>query len=298
MRIKNATVRSVELPSIEQIRPLIEEQEFKPLGENFSFTCGFENDPNTGELVTPIPGGYSFMLRIDEKILPRSVVKAETARRLKEKESEKGSPLSKDEKNVLSENVRYELIKKALIKTTTVRAFYSEQKKRLIVESATQSKVERLIEKISNINGCWIAGTNAGEWQEKITEDLTAFINGNSEALGELNPGDTCALKGALGKASFSPNVLDTAKAGLLEAISAGMKVDRIELEHETLTFKVGKDIDVLKSIQDFLTDDELADREELDAAALWRVEAGAQILMIIAAHDALVARYAATKSQ
>lgn len=303
MRIKNATVRSVELPSIEQIRPLIEEQEFHPLGESFRLTAGFEKNEVTGELVTPIPGvGYSFTLRLDEKIIPAAAVKAATEEKIKQTEAAENRKVGKKEQREIKDSIILGMIKTAPFKSKKVDIFFCQDSNKLVIASSSSSMVKLVEDKVISMTGRATRAASSGDWKSKITQDLFAFVEGNKEAFGEFNPGDSVSVKNPdMGKATFNPKSLDYANKGIKEAIEVGMAVDKIELEFQTLAFKVGgKDLDALASIKDFgeLSEDEKTSREDLDKAELWRVESAVQVLMILATHNALIRRYAATKSQ
>jgi recombination associated protein RdgC len=307
MKIKKATIRSVELPSIDKISPLIEEQEFTPLGENFSVTSGFEKNEITGDLVTPIPGlGYSFTIRLDQKIIPAAVLKTATEEKIKEIEATQGRKVRQKESREIKAEIYSSLIKTAPIKSTRVISFYNDTAKRLLIIASTQALAQLVTDKLLKLTGVRATPCAIGNSEElrKITADLSNFVLHKEASFGDFNPGDSVSLKSPLkgaafkGSATFNPQTLDYAQAGIKEAIAVGMMVSKIELEYQAMTFKVGNDIDVLTSIEDFgaLSDDEKASREDLDKAELWRIESAAQVLMILDTHSALIARYATTK--
>lgn len=300
MKIKNATIRSVELPSIEKIKPLIEEQEFRPLGEKFISTSGFEKNQLTGELVTPLVGvGYAFTVREDVKAIPAAAVKSATEEKIKEIEIEQKRKLGKKESREIRDAIFLEMVPKAIIKTKKIDCFYVEAEKRLLIASASSSLVGLVSDKILNMTGmmpqsCW---DTSEDWKKKVTEDLSKFVKGEKEAFGEFNAGDSVSLKNEdTGKATFNPKILDYAYKGITEAVSNGMVVDKVELEHETLSFKIGgKDLDAITQIKDFgaLSSEETDSRNDIDKSELWRVESAAQVIMLLATHRALVKRYA-----
>lgn len=304
MKIKNATIRSVELPTLEKIKPLIEEQGFHPLGEKFISTSGFEKNEFTGELVTPLVGvGYAFTVREDVKSIPASAVKSAVEEKIKEIENEQKRKVGNRESREIRDAIFLEMIPKAIIKTKRVDCFYISVEKRLLIASASGSLVELVSDKILYLTGmmprsCW---DTSEDWKKKVTADLSKFVEGEKEAFGAFNAGDSVSLKSEeMGKATFNPRVLDYAYKGITEAVSNGMVVDRIELEHETLSFKIGgKELDAITQIKDFgaLSDEEKSSREELDKSELWRVESATQVLTILATHAALIERYAPKKT-
>ncbi|MNL06487.1 DNA translocase FtsK [compost metagenome] len=82
---------------------------------------------------------------------------------------------------------------------------------------------------------------------------------------------------------------LDDARQGLLEGLKGDMQVELMELVHEGVSFKLAHDFK-LRSI-DFhgeLTEDEEDQRDNADAAYLWRIEAATQLLQLVATIKAL----------
>ncbi|EFA0148247.1 recombination-associated protein RdgC, partial [Escherichia coli] len=75
--IKSAIIFKAELPSAEALSKHLSECLFTDILESHYFSCGFIPNIVTNEVVTPIEGGFLLSYRIDEKILPKSVIARE-----------------------------------------------------------------------------------------------------------------------------------------------------------------------------------------------------------------------------
>ncbi|MDI9095804.1 recombination-associated protein RdgC, partial [Providencia rettgeri] len=71
-----------ELPSAEALENHLKELPFIDILESHSISYGFIPNKTTGELVTPIEGGYIITFRIDEKIIPKAAIAFEVNRRI------------------------------------------------------------------------------------------------------------------------------------------------------------------------------------------------------------------------
>lgn len=287
--INQAIIYKAELPTAEALATHVNDCLFEPIGETFSFSLGFVPNKATGELVNAIPGGLSFTVRHDEKILPKAAVNRAVDEAIKAAEEERGA-LDDEERGIIKENVLSELVRNALVKTTVVNAFYDAERKFLIVPAAKRlaGLVVGLLVKaagsvttttihISDIKNGLTTRLKTHLEREESCEDPSPF--------GVFKLGDAVLLKEKSNKASFDLDNLDLAKQGLIEALAGGMQVERIQLEHGSLSFKLTKDFH-LKGLDFFgdLTPEEEQEREEADFAQLWRIEAGAQTIQVAAA--------------
>ncbi len=289
---KNAIVFSAELPSGELVLHHIAELPFEPIGPTFVSRSGFIPNPVTKELVTPIEGGFSVTIQLDEKILPKAAVSNAIESALAARATELARELEDDEIEFTTAQTMTTLIANALVKTTTVNAFYCEEEKLLIIPTTSkplsQAVMRLLIQAIGSVKTSTIHVDNI---KGGLTTRLKNYLNGDSEAFGDFELGETCNLKQKADKANFSLHDLDGARQGLLEGLVAGMQVELMELVHEGVSFKLTNDFK-LRGI-DFhgeLTEDEQAalDDAEGDGAYLWRLEAATQLLQVVATIKAL----------
>jgi recombination associated protein RdgC len=296
--IKNAVVFSAELPSRDLMLGHLAEIPFAPVGETFVSRAGFILNSTTAELVTPIEGGYSFSVRLDEKLLPKTAVKRAIADAIidyAEAEELEVSDLDEDLIGLLKEQTMAKLIANALIKTTIVHCFYSEAAQFLIVPTTSsplaQVVMGLLIKAVGSVKTSTIHVSNI---KGGLTTRLKNYLGMDGEdsdetAFDGFKLGASCLLKLKSDKAKFDMHDLTEASAGIREALSGEMEVELMELIHNDVAFKLTHDFK-LRGL-DFggeLTEEEEQKLEEADAAFAWRLVAATQLLQVVALIDAL----------
>ncbi len=295
--IPNAIVFQADLPSIELVTQHLAELPFEPVGPVFRSRAGFVPNAVTGELVTPIEGGFSFTVRLDEKILPGAAVRRAVADAIAahaEAEDIAVADLDEDTVGRITEATMTDLIAHALIKTTVVNCFYSAEHNFLIIPTTgkplAQTVVALLIKAIGSVKTSTI---HVSDIKGGLTARLRNFLDGNEQAFDGFELGDTCNMKHKNDKANFAMGDLNAAREGLLECLEGDMHVELMELVHKGVAFKLTHDFK-LRGIEYHgeLTDDEQTEREEADAAFLWRLEAATQLLQLVDTIIALCALF------
>lgn len=296
--IKNGVVFSAELPSRDLMLGHLAELPFEPVGKTFVSRAGFILNSTTAELVTPIEGGYSFSVRLDEKMLPKTAVKramADAITAYAELNELDVSELDEDLIGQLNESTMSNLIANALIKTTIVHCFYSEAEHYLIVPTTSspmaQTVMSLLIKAVGSVKTSTIHVSNI---KGGLTTRLKNYLGMDGEdsdetAFDGFKLGASCLLKLKSDKAKFDMHDLTEASAGIREALTAEMEVELMELIHHDLAFKLTHDFK-LRGL-DFggeLTEEEEQKLEEADAAFAWRLTAATQLLQVVALIDAL----------
>lgn len=287
--ITNAIVFAAELPSIELVAQHLAEIPFEPIGPVFRSRAGFIANPVTGELVTPIEGGFSFTVRSDEKILPGAAVRQAINEAIDAEESEIERPLDVDERGAISEAIVARLIENALVKTTVVNCFYSINDKFLIVPTTgkplAQTVMGLLIKAVGSVKTATIHVDNI---KGGLTTRLKNFLGDGDlppqeNAFEGFKLGETCNMKHKSYKANFNMGDLREARQGIIEALEGDMEVELMELVHEGVSFKLTHDFKLRGiSFDGELTEDEEAQREDADIAFLWRLEAATQLLQLV----------------
>lgn len=288
--IKNAIVFKAELPRQEVLAEHLAELPFEPVGETFVSRSGFIPNGATGELLTPIEGGCSFTLRYDEKILPASAVRQAVSAAIEEATTAQGQELDGDEIGAIKERVTTELIAKALIKTTIVHAFYHAESNFLVVPTTNKHLAQVVIGSLIKVVGSVKTSTiHVDNIKGGLTTRLRNYLDGDGEAFGEFTMGDSVQLKDKKDRVSIDLGSLDNAKRTLGEALENKLMVERMALTHHDVAFKLTHNFQI-KGIEfcGELTEDEEAQREDADAAFLWRLEAATQLLQLVATIQAL----------
>lgn len=295
--ISNAIVFQADLPSIELVAQHLAEIPFEPVGQVFRSRAGFIPNSVTGELVTPIEGGYSFTVRLDEKILPAAAVRravADAVEAYAEEHELEVAEIDKDTAGQIAESTMTNLIANALIKTTVVNCFYSADHNFLIIPTTgkplAQTVVALLIKAIGSVKTSTI---HVSDIKGGLTTRLRNFLDGNEKAFDGFELGDTCNLKHKSDKANFNMGDLTAAREGLQECLDGEMQVELMELTHKGVSFKLTNDFK-LRGIHFHgeLTEDEEAQREDADEAFMWRLEAATQLLQLVDTIIALCALF------
>lgn len=295
--INNAIVFQADLPALELVAQHLAEIPFEPVGPVFRSRAGFIPNAITGELVTPIEGGYSFTVRLDEKILPASAVRRAIADAIDAYAVVNIIPVEElDEDTVgrITEQTITDLIAHALIKTTVVNCFYSAEHNFLIIPTTgkplAQTVVALLIKAIGSVKTSTIHVDNI---KGGLTTRLKDYLDGNDAAFEGFELGDTCNLKHKSDTANFNMGDLTNARQGLYEALKDEMKVELMELVHKGVSFKLTHDFKLRSiSFDGELTEDEEEQRESADAAFLWRLEAATQLVQLVDTIIALCALF------
>lgn len=300
--ISNAIVFQADLPSLELVAQHLAEIPFEPVGPVFRSRAGFIPNAITGELVTPIEGGYSFTVRLDEKILPASAVRRAVHDALTEHakaEDVATHDLDPDTIGRIEEETMTNLIAHALIKTTVVNCFYSSEHNFLIIPTTgkplAQTVVALLIKAIGSVKTSTIHVSNI---KGGLTARLKNYLGADDmppleEAFEGFKLGESCNLKHKSDKANFDMSNLDDARQGLLECLKGDMEVELMELVHKGVSFKLTHDFKLRSiSFDGELTEDEQEQREDADDAFLWRLEAATQLLQLVDTIIALCALF------
>ena len=146
--IRNARIFKAALPQNHNV--MAEELgklRHDPLSPGQVKTQGFTTHSANGELVVPFPGGYAFMLRTDERIIPPSVVSAE----LDALEKREGRKLTRQERTEAREGIIFDLAKSALYRTRYTPAYFLSGAGYLIVDSAAKKPAQELVGRLVQV---------------------------------------------------------------------------------------------------------------------------------------------------
>jgi recombination associated protein RdgC len=295
---KNAVTFSADLPSRDLMLTHLAEIPFAPIGEVMLSRAGFILNGTTGELVTPIEGGYAFSVRLDEKLLPKAAVTRAVADAIQAYADDNEldiADLDEDLIGLLTEQTMTKLIANALIKTSIVHCFYSEAAQFLIVPTTSkplaQTVMSLLIKAVGSVKTSTIHVSNI---KGGLTTRLKNYFGedgepGDESAFDGFELGTSCLLKYKNDKAKFDMGDLTIARAGLIEALEADMEVELMELIHHDVAFKLTHDFK-LRGIQFLaeLTEEEAEKLDGADSAFAWRLTAATQLLQVVALIDAI----------
>jgi len=279
--IKAARIYACELPSLSAINATLKDNAFVPLTEQESLRAGFE-PVFGGDYAFSFHSGYAFQLRYDEKIMPNAVIKEKQALRVAEIENDENRKLPSKERMAVRDEVIFEMLKQAFVKTQRITCFYDPANKHLFVPTASGKLADivtgKLIRAIGSIKSTTIYCDGI---KQSLSSKLHEFLNNGSDSadgIGGFLVDGSCKLKAESGKTvSVKGSDIFAAKDAILETLQQAGLVTELALSTESVYFRIGHDF-VLRGIS-FLDDEsEYEPDSEEDA---FRHVAGVQVLLL-----------------
>jgi len=276
--IKNAIVYAAELPGCDDLTKHLLERPYEPIGATELSRTSFVPHHLSGELVTRFEGGFAFCMRLDEKILPKAIVKASAVARIARIEQVSGKRLSKVERLAIHDDQMIQLAKTALVKTAIITVYYRTDKNYLIVPSSKGMAsliVGTLIQVVGSVKTTTI---HISDIKNGLTTRLKNHLGDDDEAFAaqEFSLGEQVELARKSEQVNYRLEALDSAKANILERIEIGFEVRALSLSYGGVEFKLNQDF-TFKQIA-FL--DEVDSSAEDDAVYTWQQEAAIQTLL------------------
>lgn len=286
--IKSAIVYKAEIPaSITTLHNHLSEQSFAPPMALQLRSVGFVpvNEESGCSLATSYPGGVAFRVRVDEKVIPSSIIKAEVDKIAESVLRETGRKPGKKHRAEIKDEVMVDLAQRALVRTVaSVTCFYHNLSRFLIV--ATTSKkianicISLLIKAVGSVKTETI---HISEIKHGLTTRLNSWVNGDLDAFGAFSPADQAALADTEGrKLAVKMGSLQIAREGLSHAIQRGFTVTSLGFVHGEAEFRLTDDFR-LKGLSHIDT------TEEGDAEDLWASGAADQVATVVKIVNELV---------
>jgi len=281
--IKAARVYSCELPSLASINAILRENEFIPLGEKDSLRAGFE--PVFGnDFAFSFHSGYAFKLRYDEKIMPSAVIKEKQALRVAEIENDENRKLGSKERMAVRDEVIFEMLSHAFVKTQRITCFYDPANKHLFVPTSSGKLADivtgKLIKAIGTIKATTIYCDGIKQSLSAKLRDYLSAEYAEFAAIGSFHADGVCKLKAEGGKTlSVKGEDIVESKSAIIEALEQGGMVTELALTDESVYFRIGHDF-VLRGIS-FFTDPEKEEPDFEGEEDEFRTIAGIHVLLL-----------------
>lgn len=146
MLARNATIITFSNITPAGLEAAVERRPFVPCGAIESSSAGFV-PPAHGNVAMSRRAGnvIAIAMREDSKILPACVVQAEVKRRAEELEEQQGFKPGRRQIKELKEVVTDDLLAKAFIRTTIIRAWFDFDASLLVIDAASDTKTDNLI---------------------------------------------------------------------------------------------------------------------------------------------------------
>jgi recombination associated protein RdgC len=278
--IKKAIVYAATLPQAHHLGMHLAERPYAPIGETELARISFVPHKISNELVTEFVGGYAFCMRLDEKILPKAIVRARAEERIAKIQSQTGARLSKVERLAIHDDTLVQLAKTALVKTAIITVYYREDKNLLIVPVTSKLLASHVIGTLIQVVGSVKTTTiHISDIKSGLTTRLKNHLNDNHEAfaVNEFLVGEQVELARGGQKVTYKLDALDAAKVGILERIESGFEVRALSLGYGGVEFKLNQDF-TFKQIG-FL--DDIEHNPEDDGLYIWQQEASIQSMLV-----------------
>lgn len=204
--------------------------------------AGFVEPIEHEGLALSFNGGYAFALRYDEKIIPGSVVTAETKKRAAELEEQQGFKVGCKQLRELKEFTYATLLPRALTRSRIVTCFYLTAHRLLIVPTTSESLANRVTNQLVKAMGAKKATTiYVSTAKGSLTNRLTEYLGGQVDAFDGFSVGSKVKLVGLSGE-KFALELNDglhRRPEGMNEAIISGSQVTEIELVADGVVFRL-----------------------------------------------------------
>ena len=290
--IKAAITYKATIPTaVGALTKHLEEKTFAECTEMQVRSVGFVPPCEDDErLVQTFPGGLAFAVRIDEKIIPASTVKAEVEKRAASIKADAGRKPGKHERAKIRDAVMADLCRRALVKTKAkVTCFYDEQSGYLIVPTSSKAIADictsLLVQAVGSVKTETI---NVADVKHGLTTRLKKWLDdGECGAFGDFDPCDSVTLATTGKKITVKMESLDLATRGLQEAVTAGFSVTSIGFHYIGMDFRLTDDFH-MKGI--YFADSSIPKGDEEDPAEdPWATAAAMQVSAVSAAINVLV---------
>lgn len=282
--MKSAIIFKAELPTAEKLQESLKELMFTPISEFSRVSYGFVPHDVTSEVITPLveTAGYAIQLRVDEKVMPKEVIKKKLDEKIEAIKAEAGEnfTVGKELKAELTGEIVTDILPVALVKTTLVNAVYLEKSNLLIVNASSKKLASRLMGMLIRCIGSVTTTTvHVSSVKQGVTEKLRRYCAGQDGALEGFELGSKCSLSSAKKrKKTYDGIELEEIQSTLMKDFNDGMEVDKIQLVRNDTTFVLTNNFE-FKSL-DF-PGVQFEPEEKEDKPFVWRRETTANCLLL-----------------
>lgn len=238
--IKSATVYCAELPSAAALRGHFLEDVFVDVLSLQAAGIGFVPRTDTfvaengANLVEEFTGGVAFTVRLDQKLIPGSVVKAEVERRAKLVERDTGRKPGKKERAEMKLEVIDGFMPHALVRSTLITCYHHTATNYLIIPTTNKKLAQQVVSLLVNSVGSVKTTTiNVANVKGGLTKRLSDWLGGDDEAFSGLSPVNEVQLEQDTRKVTVRMSDLDSASAALKEALASSFTVKSLGLHFE-----------------------------------------------------------------
>lgn len=284
--MKNAHIYRAQLPAIDSLAEALAQLPAREPEPAAAVTRGFCPPPVTGELVTPLGGGaVAFCLLTHSKVMPAKAVKLAASKRAAAAELAKGEPLTRKERLSLVKEVVVEMLPAAFVEQQITTLYYSPANELLIVDAASSQRASTALSMLLRAVGSLKTTTiHIDGIKNSLAALLRDSLTEQRDSIGPFRAGGELQLSGLDGEIVRYKGIDPVCHDELLSHLTHGYKVEKIALANDAIRFNLHADFRI-SGISIESNDD-----EDLDAAAAWRAQAGAGLVLLCDVVNALCA--------
>ena len=238
--IKAAIVYNAELPTADLLNGHLLERNFSEILQLQTRSVGFVPIADGERHVAEFPGGLAFRIRIDEKIIPASVVQRELAKAIENIRIIEGRKVGKHERIELKEGIFVNLAAHAFARTSIITCFYEIATMYLIVPTTSKRLSDivltQLVQAVGSVKTTTI---NVSGIRHGLTTRLRNWLGHESgefstgEGFWPFDPCGEVALSQDKRRVTIKMGELQAAGRGLNEALTSGFGVTSLGFSHK-----------------------------------------------------------------
>lgn len=247
MWFKNLQIFSLDEPFTDDIAQLSEqlaEQAFKPCPKSSLQSIGYfpPMGEEEGELAFAANGYILLCLKIQDKIIPSSVLREEVQAKVREIELKEDRKVSYKEKRRLKDDIHQELMLRAFCKSSFLYGYIDTKKNLLIVNAGSANKAELFVNTLRQARGhLKVSLLDLNSPSLLMTEWLK-----NQEASAGLRIEDFCELRDQDDLGSVRAKQQDILSDNIQAFLNDGCVVKQLRLNwQEQITFTLKDDFSI-----------------------------------------------------
>lgn len=281
--LKNVQVyHAPAMPGEAELAAMLESKPYVPLGNHDMARSSFVENRKTGDLVTPIAGGYAIVYRHDKKVLPPAAVNQAIEERILEIMENENRSVGRKEKAEIKDQVLMSMLPSAFVTSSLTHVFYDRAHSLLLVATGSPKSADDVTTFMREAMGSLkVLPVRVDNLDARLTNALNRLMaDDDADSFGEHTFANYVQLKNQdNSKSTFDiRDGIDPAQ-GILEAIGNGGRVERIGLSTNDETFfRLDRDF----GIKNFTTFSEDDGEDHEDQGSVWRHEASAQMAVVV----------------
>lgn len=142
--------------NLENLEQQLQAFRFKPCASILPMSVGWQapiGENESAPLIHSVNGIYLLALRIEEKILPNSVIRDQLQEKVTQMQTEQNRKLSSKERATLKDDIYSSLLPRAFSRNSIILAMIDPEQQQLIIDCSSRSKAEDFISFLRKATG-------------------------------------------------------------------------------------------------------------------------------------------------